>query len=136
MRCRVGIFHSSNLGDNEIVALPTQGLQSLQKLKTFDNENLRDFPPKEAFPKVYNLVLNYAYHCCDFLQSASIVSPASMSSIAVLNRTRPRASYRQNQQTKESVAISAFSPLSSNGLTMRVCVRTIRNEPIYVDMPT
>ncbi|XP_070198837.1 uncharacterized protein [Littorina saxatilis] len=61
-----------NLGDNKIQALPTQGLQSLQKLKTFDNEDLRDFPLKEAFPKVYNLVLNYAYHCCDFLQSASL----------------------------------------------------------------
>ncbi|XP_076450179.1 uncharacterized protein LOC143286487 [Babylonia areolata] len=61
-----------NVGDNQISTLPTQGLKNLRKLQTFDIETLRDFPPKEAFPKVYSLVLNYAYHCCDFLQSASI----------------------------------------------------------------
>ncbi|GFV83287.1 thyrotropin receptor [Trichonephila clavipes] len=55
-----------NLGENKFSTLPTEGLQNLRQLKTFNNKNLRDFPVPEHFPKVHTLALSYAYHCCIF----------------------------------------------------------------------
>ncbi|XP_076316479.1 uncharacterized protein LOC143228914 isoform X2 [Tachypleus tridentatus] len=56
-----------NLGNNLFSTLPTQGLQNLRQLKTFNNPKLKEFPPPEFFPQVHTLALSYAYHCCAFL---------------------------------------------------------------------
>lgn len=56
-----------NLGNNIFPHLPTAGLEKLLHLKTFNNPNLREFPPPEEFPRIQTLVLSYAYHCCSFL---------------------------------------------------------------------
>ena len=44
-----------------------EGLQNLQQLKTFHNEELRAPITAKDLPKIKTLVLSYAYHCCDFL---------------------------------------------------------------------
>lgn len=49
------------------MTLPTEGLQRLLHLKTFNNPKLRIFPPIDAFPRIRTLVLSYAYHCCAFI---------------------------------------------------------------------
>ncbi|XP_008192240.1 lutropin-choriogonadotropic hormone receptor isoform X3 [Tribolium castaneum] len=56
-----------NLGQNVFPHLPSAGLERLLHLKTFNNPNLREFPPPEEFPRIQTLVLAYAYHCCAFL---------------------------------------------------------------------
>uniref|UniRef100_A0A182J9B6 G-protein coupled receptors family 1 profile domain-containing protein n=1 Tax=Anopheles atroparvus TaxID=41427 RepID=A0A182J9B6_ANOAO len=56
-----------NLGNNLFPQLPTVGLERLLHLKTFNNPNLREFPPPVSFPRIQTLVLSYAYHCCSFL---------------------------------------------------------------------
>ncbi|XP_038107738.1 follicle-stimulating hormone receptor isoform X2 [Culex quinquefasciatus] len=56
-----------NLGNNIFPHLPTAGLGRLLHLKTFNNPNLREFPPPESFPRIQTLALSYAYHCCSFL---------------------------------------------------------------------
>ncbi|XP_066245031.1 leucine-rich repeat-containing G-protein coupled receptor 5 [Euwallacea similis] len=56
-----------NLGNNVFPQLPTAGLERLLHLKTFNNPNLREFPPPEEFPRIQTLILSYAYHCCAFL---------------------------------------------------------------------
>ncbi|XP_065158944.1 lutropin-choriogonadotropic hormone receptor isoform X2 [Atheta coriaria] len=56
-----------NLGNNVFSILPFAGLERLLHLKTFNNPNLREFPPPEVFPRIQTLVLAYAYHCCAFL---------------------------------------------------------------------
>lgn len=61
------ILFSRNLGNNIFPHLPTAGLEKLLHLKTFNNPNLREFPPPEEFPRIQTLVLSYAYHCCSFL---------------------------------------------------------------------
>lgn len=55
-----------NLGNNIFPTLPTNGLQKLLHLKTFNNPKLREFPPPDTFPRIQTLVLSYAYHCCAF----------------------------------------------------------------------
>lgn len=55
------------MGKNIFEQLPTKGLDRLLHLKTFNNPNLRQFPPPEHFPRIQSLVLSYAYHCCSFL---------------------------------------------------------------------
>lgn len=57
----------SNLGNNIFPHLPTAGLERLLHLKTFNNPNLREFPPPTDFPRIQTLILSYAYHCCAFL---------------------------------------------------------------------
>lgn len=61
------IFHNRNLGNNIFSSLPTEGLQRVLHLKTFNNPRLKIFPPTEAFPRIRTLILSYAYHCCAFL---------------------------------------------------------------------
>ncbi|KAG5888466.1 hypothetical protein JTB14_017697 [Gonioctena quinquepunctata] len=56
-----------NLGNNIFSHLPSAGLERLLHLKTFNNPNLREFPPPTDFPRIQTLVLAYAYHCCAFL---------------------------------------------------------------------
>ncbi|CAH1104067.1 unnamed protein product, partial [Psylliodes chrysocephalus] len=56
-----------NLGNNIFPHLPSAGLERLLHLKTFNNPNLKDFPPPTDFPRIQTLVLAYAYHCCAFL---------------------------------------------------------------------
>ncbi|XP_074025925.1 G-protein coupled receptor rickets isoform X4 [Leptinotarsa decemlineata] len=56
-----------NLGNNVFPHLPSAGLERLLHLKTFNNPNLREFPPPTDFPRIRTLVLAYAYHCCAFL---------------------------------------------------------------------
>ncbi|XP_063239616.1 leucine-rich repeat-containing G-protein coupled receptor 5 [Bacillus rossius redtenbacheri] len=56
-----------NLGNNLFPSLPPAGLDRLLHVKTFNNPNLREFPPPESFPRIQSLVLSYAYHCCAFL---------------------------------------------------------------------
>ncbi|KRT86928.1 hypothetical protein AMK59_2497, partial [Oryctes borbonicus] len=56
-----------NLGNNVFPDLPHKGLKNLLHIKTFNNPNLKVFPPPEVFPKIQSLVLGYAYHCCAFL---------------------------------------------------------------------
>lgn len=60
-------FFYRNVGKNVFERLPTKGLERLLHLKTFNNPNLRQFPPPEHFPRIQSLVLSYAYHCCSFL---------------------------------------------------------------------
>lgn len=55
------------MGNNVFPHLPSAGLERLLHLKTFNNPNLREFPPPEDFPRIQTLVLAYAYHCCAFL---------------------------------------------------------------------
>ncbi|XP_073823603.1 G-protein coupled receptor rickets [Musca autumnalis] len=56
-----------NLGNNIFPELPSNGLQRLLHLKTFNNPKLRDFPSPETFPRIQTLILSYAYHCCPFI---------------------------------------------------------------------
>ncbi|KAH1026389.1 hypothetical protein HUJ05_000063 [Dendroctonus ponderosae] len=67
-----------NLGNNVFPHLPSAGLEKLLHLKTFNNPNLREFPPPEDFPRIQTLILSYAYHCCAFLP----LSPSSPPPIA------------------------------------------------------
>ncbi|XP_052065333.1 leucine-rich repeat-containing G-protein coupled receptor 5-like [Mytilus californianus] len=60
-----------NLSENKFPSLPMDGLQNLQQLKTFHNQELRDPIPAKELPKIKTLVLSYAYHCCDFLNPAA-----------------------------------------------------------------
>jgi hypothetical protein len=39
------------------------------EIKTHNNPALVDFPSSANFPNVHNLVLSYAYHCCQFIPS-------------------------------------------------------------------
>lgn len=61
------LFTFRNLGNNIFPNLPTNGLNRLLHLKTFNNPKLREFPSPEVFPRIQTLVLSYAYHCCPFL---------------------------------------------------------------------
>ncbi|XP_058815263.1 follicle-stimulating hormone receptor-like [Topomyia yanbarensis] len=63
-----------NLGNNIFPNLPTAGLARILHLKTFNNPNLREFPPPEMFPRIQTLALSYAYHCCSFLPLMASVS--------------------------------------------------------------
>ncbi|KAK9875696.1 hypothetical protein WA026_009493 [Henosepilachna vigintioctopunctata] len=56
-----------NLGNNVFPHLPSAGLERLLHLKTFNNPQLKEFPPPDEFPRIQTLVLAYAYHCCAFL---------------------------------------------------------------------
>lgn len=56
-----------NLGNNIFPDLPSNGLQRLLHLKTFNNPKLRDFPSPDTFPRIQTLILSYAYHCCPFI---------------------------------------------------------------------
>ncbi|XP_022241132.1 leucine-rich repeat-containing G-protein coupled receptor 5-like [Limulus polyphemus] len=69
-----------NLGNNHFLNLPTKGLQNLRQLKTFNNPNLKDFPPPDSFPRIHTLALSYSYHCCAFLNilPKSTPVPASL----------------------------------------------------------
>ncbi|XP_055929903.1 leucine-rich repeat-containing G-protein coupled receptor 5-like isoform X1 [Argiope bruennichi] len=60
-----------NLGANKFPKLPTKGLQNLRQLKTFNNRELKEFPPVSTFPRINTLALSYAYHCCEFLAAAN-----------------------------------------------------------------
>lgn len=61
------VSYFRNLGNNVFPELPYKGLNNLLHIKTFNNPNLKVFPPPEVFPKIQSLVLAYAYHCCAFL---------------------------------------------------------------------
>nr|CAD7194251.1 unnamed protein product [Timema douglasi] len=64
-----------NLGNNVFSNLPSDGLNRLLHLKTFNNPKLREFPSPENFPRIQSLVLSYAYHCCAFLPLTPAESP-------------------------------------------------------------
>jgi leucine-rich repeat-containing G protein-coupled receptor 6 len=59
----------SNLGMNTFSKFPSKGLKNVIHIKTHNNPNLKEFPGSGRFPKVQNLVLSYAYHCCQFIPS-------------------------------------------------------------------
>ncbi len=63
-----------NLGENMYPVLPTKGLENLKNLKTFNNKELKDFPPANTFPRIQLLTLSYAYHCCEFINQQGEVS--------------------------------------------------------------
>jgi leucine-rich repeat-containing G protein-coupled receptor 6 len=54
---------------NTFARFPSKGLQNVLHIKTHNNPNLKEFPGSARFPKVQNLVLSYAYHCCQFIPS-------------------------------------------------------------------
>lgn len=56
-----------NLGNNIFPTLPTEGLNKVTHLKTFNNPRLKEFPAPDKFPRIQTLVLSYAYHCCAFI---------------------------------------------------------------------
>jgi hypothetical protein len=58
-----------NLGVNKFSKFPTKGLRNLIEIKTHNNPELIDFPTSQEFPNVQNLVMSYAYHCCQFMPS-------------------------------------------------------------------
>ena len=62
-------FSCRNLGENNFPKFPTKGLKNVVDLKSHNNPALVDFPQANAFPKVQNLILSYAYHCCQFMPS-------------------------------------------------------------------
>ncbi|XP_049826090.1 lutropin-choriogonadotropic hormone receptor isoform X2 [Aethina tumida] len=72
-----------NLGNNVFSHLPSAGLERLLHLKTFNNPNLREFPPPEDFPRIQTLILAYAYHCCAFLPLIPSNPPPSAKDIIV-----------------------------------------------------
>ncbi|KAJ8967770.1 hypothetical protein NQ317_018896 [Molorchus minor] len=72
-----------NLGNNVFSHLPSAGLERLLHLKTFNNPNLREFPPPEDFPRIQTLVLAYAYHCCAFLPLIPLNPPPRAKDIVV-----------------------------------------------------
>ncbi|GFY78437.1 lutropin-choriogonadotropic hormone receptor [Trichonephila inaurata madagascariensis] len=47
-----------NLAANKFSRLPTKGLQNVRQLKTFNNRELKEFPPVETFPKINMLALS------------------------------------------------------------------------------
>lgn len=57
------------MGANKFPKLPTKGLQNLRHLKTFNNRELKEFPPVQTFPRINKLALSYAYHCCAFMSA-------------------------------------------------------------------
>jgi leucine-rich repeat-containing G protein-coupled receptor 6 len=64
---KLTVLEDLNLGNNVFPHLPHHGLHHLLHIKTFNNPNLREFPPVESFPRIKTLVLSYAYHCCAFV---------------------------------------------------------------------
>lgn len=64
---KLHVLEDLNLGNNVFPTLPHKGLHHLLHIKTFNNPNLREFPPVETFPRIKTLVLSYAYHCCPFM---------------------------------------------------------------------
>ena len=54
---------------NTFSKFPSMGLKNVIHIKTHNNPNLKEFPGSGRFPKVQNLVLSYAYHCCQFIPS-------------------------------------------------------------------
>jgi hypothetical protein len=54
---------------NKFSKFPTKGLRNLIEIKTHNNPELVDFPTTQEFPNVQNLVMSYAYHCCQFMPS-------------------------------------------------------------------
>ena len=63
----INLLLSRNLAENMYPVLPTKGLENLKNLKTFNNKELKDFPPADTFPRIQLLTLSYAYHCCEFI---------------------------------------------------------------------
>jgi len=63
------LLSHSNLGINVFSKFPSKGLKNVIHIKTHNNPNLKEFPGSGRFPKVQNLVLSYAYHCCQFMPS-------------------------------------------------------------------
>ncbi|KAK9701125.1 Leucine rich repeat [Popillia japonica] len=72
-----------NLGNNIFPDLPYKGLKNLLHIKTFNNPNLKVFPPPEVFPKIQSLVLAYAYHCCAFLPLVPPSSPPQVQDLVI-----------------------------------------------------
>jgi leucine-rich repeat-containing G protein-coupled receptor 6 len=54
---------------NQFSRFPSKGLTNVIHIKTHNNPNLKEFQGSGRFPKVQNLVLSYAYHCCQFIPS-------------------------------------------------------------------
>ena len=75
---KVNLFLSRNLAENMYPVLPTKGLENLKNLKTFNNKELKDFPPAETFPRIQLLTLSYAYHCCEFIHHEEEVRTSSV----------------------------------------------------------
>ena len=70
------LFACSNLSDNGLTSLPHQGLASVRVIEASNNPDLRQFPGPAAFPRVRNLRLPYAFHCCAYLDVGTAADPA------------------------------------------------------------
>ncbi|XP_071099590.1 leucine-rich repeat-containing G-protein coupled receptor 5-like [Haliotis cracherodii] len=104
-----------NVGENHIPVLPTEGLRNLTKLKTYHNTELREFPPKETFPKIELLILSYAYHCCDFLETETDHSQVELKEDIVWLKTG-------------NINMGAWDPTDGN----RTFWNSLNNNNIYV----
>ncbi|XP_038058801.1 leucine-rich repeat-containing G-protein coupled receptor 5-like [Patiria miniata] len=59
-----------DLSNNSFPVLPTAGLQMLLKIRTYDNEQLEDFPPPSELPSITEIATAYPYHCCEYIELA------------------------------------------------------------------
>lgn len=75
-----------DLAQNRFSIIPTNGLENLRQLKTFNNRNLKEFPTPETFPKIHTLALSYPYHCCPFLPYARKPTASMKETIVWLTR--------------------------------------------------
>ena len=69
-------FICSDLSDNSLASLPHQGLGTVHAIEASNNPDLRQFPGPAAFPRVRNLRLPYAFHCCAYLDVGTAADPA------------------------------------------------------------
>ena len=70
------LFACSNLSDNSLTSLPHQGLGTVHVIEVSNNPDLWQFSGPEAFPRVRNLRLPYAFHCCAYLDVGTAADPA------------------------------------------------------------
>ena len=56
----------SDLSDNHLRKMPSDGLETVQVIRVTNNPDMRSFPAPAAFPHVMTLRLAYAFHCCAY----------------------------------------------------------------------
>ena len=75
------------LSYNKFPNLPTRGLEFLEEISVKGNHKLKDFPPPRRLPRVKELELEYAYHCCAFLNAKPKQDLTNNYTVLILFRT-------------------------------------------------
>ena len=81
------IFVFRHLSYNKFPNLPTRGLEFLEEISVKGNHKLKDFPPPRRLPRVKELELEYAYHCCAFLNAKPKQDLTNNYTVLILFRT-------------------------------------------------